>query len=110
MKWFLILWAGPIGFLLAWYGLSSYNINFGTFFFSRQMHDLVFEIYGRILGIPPQDIPPLVFKAMLFDTCVVLGLLVLRKRRELLQWWQGRHNPAQEEMGADKVESLSSAP
>ena len=110
MKWFLILWAGPIGFLLGWYGLSSYDINFGTFFFSRQMHDLVFQIYGQILGIPPKDIPPLVLKAILLDSCVVVALMALRKRKELRRWWSGRRRPPQSPLGAKRPESLSRAP
>ena len=59
MKWFLILWAGPIALLGSWYGLSYYDMSFGFFMLTRQAHDLVFHIYGHILGIPPESLPPL---------------------------------------------------
>ena len=40
MKWFLILWAGPIALLGSWYGLSYYDMNFGIFMLTRDAHDL----------------------------------------------------------------------
>ncbi|TPW27180.1 DUF6105 family protein [Pararhizobium mangrovi] len=111
MKWFLILWAGPIGFLGLWYGLSYYDLNFGMFFFSRQMHDLVFRIYGNILGIPPESIPPLVLKALALDTTVLMALVVLRRRKRVFAWWNARRIvAAQPAEPAESAESLSSAP
>ena len=47
MKWFLILWAGPIALLGSWYGLSYYDMNFGIFMLTRDAHDLVFRSYGQ---------------------------------------------------------------
>ena len=63
MKYVLIFWALPLVFLGGWYGLSYYDVNFGFLILSRQMHDLVFQIYGNILGLPPEDIPLLVLRA-----------------------------------------------
>ena len=80
MKWFLILWALPLGLLGAWYGLSYYDINFGLQFFSRDLHDLVFQIYGSLLGMEPEAIPGLVLKAIIVDTAIVLGLIMLKRR------------------------------
>jgi len=80
MKWFLILWALPLSLLGAWYGLSYYDINFGTQFFSRDLHDLVFQIYGNLLGMEPETIPGLVLKAILVDTVIVIGLIMLKRR------------------------------
>ncbi|RWX78803.1 hypothetical protein EPK99_09465 [Neorhizobium lilium] len=90
MKWFLILWAGPVALLISWYGLSYYDMSFGFFMLTRQTHDLVFEIYGNILGVPPEILPPLVARAIAFDSMVVLGIVLFRKRREISAWWRRR--------------------
>jgi hypothetical protein len=91
MKWFLILWAGPVALLISWYGLSYYDMSFGFFMLTRQTHDLVFDIYGGILGIPPETIPPLVARAIAFDSLVVFSIIAFRKRREIAAWWRRRH-------------------
>ena len=75
MRSFLIFWAGPLGFLWGWFFLSYYNLSMGMYFFSREMHDLVFQIYGNMLGIAPESIPPLVARACIFDTGLVLCLI-----------------------------------
>ena len=74
MKWFLILWAAPIGLLLAWYGLSYHDVSLGFFMLTREAHDLVFKIYGNILGISPESIPPLLARALVVDTLIVLAI------------------------------------
>jgi hypothetical protein len=90
MKWLLILWAAPVSFLGAWYWLSYYDMSFGIFMFTRHTHDLVFQIYGRILGMPPEALPPLVARAIAFDSLVVFAIIGLRKRAEIVAWWKGR--------------------
>lgn len=79
MKWVLIFWAGPVGFLFGWYGLSYYDVNLGTAFFSREMHDTVFAVYGNILGMEPDAIPPLVLKAIIVDTFLIAGIIWLKR-------------------------------
>ena len=108
MKWFLILWAGPIAFLGSWYGLSYYDMNFGFFMLTRQAHDRVFQIYGHILGIPPEDLPPLVLRAIIVDSFLVLGIIAFRRRKQILAWWQARRQSSPAVLARD--ESLSSAP
>ncbi|CAN7261259.1 MULTISPECIES: DUF6105 family protein [Ensifer] len=88
MKWFLILWACPVMFLAAWYGLSYYDMSFGFFMLTRQTHDLVFQVYGNVLGIPPESIPPLVARAIIVDSFIVFGIIAFRKRRELAVWYR----------------------
>ena len=78
MKWLIALWAIPMTLLGSWYTLSYYDLNFGLHFLSRDLHDLVFIVYGNILGIEPEAVPPLVFKAILVDTALVAGIVVLR--------------------------------
>ncbi|MGH7004240.1 MAG: DUF6105 family protein [Alphaproteobacteria bacterium] len=86
MRSFLIFWAGPLGFLWGWYFLSYYDLSMGMYFFSREMHEQVFSIYGNMLGIAPESIPPLVARACIFDTGLVLCLIALRRRRRIIAW------------------------
>ena len=109
MKWFLIFWAGPVVFLGSWYWLSYYDISFGIFMFSRQVHDLVFQVYGHALGIPPESIPPLVARAIAFDSLIVFAIIALRKRKAIAAWWKGRQSTGPVADLASR-ESLSSAP
>ncbi|CAN7265589.1 DUF6105 family protein [Neorhizobium sp. LjRoot104] len=108
MKWLLILWAGPVLLLSSWYGLSYYDMSFGFFMLTRQTHDLVFQIYGNILGIPPETIPPLVARAIAFDSLVVFAIIAFRKRREIAAWWRKRQLTKSVSLPSD--ESLSRAP
>jgi hypothetical protein len=110
MKWFLVFWAGPIVFLGAWYWLSYYDMNFGIFMLTRQVHDLTFQLYGHILGIPPETIPPLVLRAIIVDSLVVFSLIGFRRRRAIIAWWKTRQ--AGKSSSADRAssDSLSRAP
>lgn len=82
MKVFLCLWITPLILLGGWYGLSYYDINFGFRILSRDLHDLVFVIYGNLLGMKPEAIPPLVLKAIILDTFLVIGFILLKRRRK----------------------------
>ena len=108
MKWFLVFWAGPIALLGSWYGLSYYDMNFGVFMLTRDAHDLVFQIYGHILGIPPESIPPLVARAIVVDSLVVFAIIAFRRRKRIMAWWQARRQASPAALASD--ESLSSAP
>ncbi len=107
MKWFLILWAGPVLLIGAWYGLSYYDMSFGFFMLTRQTHDLVFEVYSQVLGIPAEDIPPLVARAIAVDSLIVFAIIAYRKRKAIAAWWNGRQS-VEAALPSDK--SLSSAP
>ncbi len=114
MKWFLILWACPIILLAGWYGLSYYDMSFGIFMLTRQAHDLVFAVYGNILGIPPETIPPLVARAIAFDSLIVFAIIAYRKRKAIAAWYRLRFPPAQASVSPETAfsrdSSLSSAP
>ncbi|MBP8940371.1 MAG: hypothetical protein KBG72_17945 [Agrobacterium sp.] len=105
MKWFLILWAGPVALLGSWYWLSYYDMSFGFYMLTRQTHDLVFQIYGNILGLPPESLPPLVARAIVVDSLIVFAILAFRKRKQIAAWRTGRQSTARA-----SAESLSSAP
>ncbi|MBB4066721.1 DUF6105 family protein [Gellertiella hungarica] len=108
MKWFLIFWAGPIVLLGTWYGLSYYDMNFGFFMLTRQTHDLVFQIYGKILGLPPEILPGLVARAVVVDSLVLFAIIAFRRRRQIAAWWRERSGNGAQALPSD--DSLSSAP
>ena len=83
MKWFLILWAAPIALLGSWYGLSYYDMSFGIFMLTRDAHDLVFRIYGHVLGMEPESIPPLVARAIAVDSLFVFAIIAFRRRKRI---------------------------
>ncbi|MEM5473220.1 DUF6105 family protein [Hoeflea sp. AS60] len=108
MKVFLVLWIVPIILLGSWYGLSYYDINFGYRILSRDLHDLVFTIYGNLLGIPPESIPPLVLKAIIFDTFLVVGFIVIKRRRKQI-WAAVRKMLGWTEKHEDEMRTSNSA-
>ncbi len=109
MKWFLILWITPVSLISAWYGLSYYDLNFGFLMLTRDVHDLVFKIYGDILGIPPEDIPPLLLRALIVDSLIVLAIVAFRYRKRIAAWVRERRAAYYDE-SREAEESLSSAP
>ncbi|MCX8998890.1 DUF6105 family protein [Rhizobiaceae bacterium BDR2-2] len=111
MKWFLFLWAGPVALLLGWYFLSLNDMSFGIFMLTRQAHDLVFQIYGNMLGIDPALLPPMVLRAIAVDSLLVLALLAFRRRKRIAAWWRERQASSASERAALSIEdNLSSAP
>ena len=88
MRWLLWMWAFPITMLTAWYFLSLND--FGFVFFSRELHDEVFGIYGAVLGIAPESIPLLVAKAIAVDSLFVFGVIAFIRRRRIIEWWRAR--------------------
>ncbi|MBB4007637.1 DUF6105 family protein [Allorhizobium taibaishanense] len=106
MKYLLLFWAGPILLLGSWYYLSLNDMSFGFFMLTRKTHDLVFAIYGNVLGIAPESIPPLVMRAIAVDSTVLFSLVAFRRRKQIAAWWKAR----QLQGVAARPESLSSAP
>ncbi len=110
MKWVVFFWALPLAILGSWYTLSYYDINFGYVILSRPMHDLVFEIYGKVLGIPPESIPPLVLKAVVVDSVLLVAVMSFRRRKAIIAWWTRRQSSKAPEASLEMDDSLSSAP
>jgi hypothetical protein len=110
MKWIIFLWAFPLAILGSWYYLSYYDISFGFLMLSRPMHDLVFQIYGNILGIPPETIPPLVLKAVIVDSCFLFLFLAFKRRKQIIAWWQARQKASSGDSALAIDDNLSSAP
>lgn len=81
MRIFILLWAFPLIFFWGWYGFSYYDFNFGTAFLSRHTHDVVFALYGNILGMPAADVPWALVKIFAFDSLFVVALAAWRWRK-----------------------------
>lgn len=88
MRTLLLLWIAPLGLFWGWYFLSLNDMNFGYVMLSRQLHDLVFQLYGEMLGVDPAVIPGMVAKACVFDSFLVAGIIVFRRRRQIAAWWR----------------------
>lgn len=84
MKYLIAIWASPLVLFWGWYFLSLNDINFGYVMLTRQVHDLVFQLYGDMLGIDPATIPGLVAEACVFDSFVVVAIWAFRRRRQLV--------------------------
>ncbi len=83
MKYVIAIWAAPLVVFWGWFFLSLNDLNFGWPVLSRQVHDIVFSIYGEILGVEPTAIPMMVAQACVLDTAILLGIWAFRRRREL---------------------------
>ncbi|MFZ1813009.1 MAG: DUF6105 family protein [Rhizobiaceae bacterium] len=80
MRILLAMWVIPMVLFWGWYGLSAYDLSMGTAFLSRDMHDLVFHLYGQVLGIPGSEVPAMVAGACAFDTAIVFAIAAFRWR------------------------------
>jgi hypothetical protein len=90
MRWVFACWAVPMGIFWGWFYLSFNDMNFGYVMLTRQMHDLFFQLYGQMLGIDPATIPPLVAKACILDTLLLLAIWAFRRRKAIAAWFAPR--------------------
>ena len=103
MKYVFAAWATPLVFFWGWYFLSLNDVNFGSIYLSRRLHDLVFEIYGNVLGIDPKMIPAMIAHACVVDTAILVALWAFRRRRGIAAWARSRYEqyfPAESEPSA----------
>ena len=87
MRWIFAAWALPMGIFWGWYFLSLNDMNFGDVMLTRDAHDILFELYGQVLGIEPATIPGLVAKACILDTAIILAIWAFKRRRALAAWF-----------------------
>lgn len=90
MKYLFWLWLVPMSLFWGWFGFSYYDVNFGTMFFSREMHNLVFGLYANILGVSYETIVTGFINACIFDTFLIFGIIAFRRRAKIKAWWQQR--------------------
>lgn len=115
MRKLLALWIGPLAFFWGWYFLSLNDL--GGVFFSRALHDQVFNMYGTLLGIEPTAIPGMIAEALAVDSLILFAIIAFRRRRRIAAWWESRRACEQDAVAAPAYgtygrseESLSSAP
>lgn len=84
MRYILLFWALPLGLFWAWYFLSAADV--GLLFFTTELHERVFLLYGLILGMEPESLPPLVARACIVDTAIIFGIFGFRRRRDIAGW------------------------
>src|SRR6185369_11389798 len=84
-------WATPLVLFWGWYFLSLNDINFGTVYLTRDLHLLVFQLYGEILGVDPASIPGMIADACFFDTLLVAAIWALRRRVAIIAWLTERY-------------------
>lgn len=83
MRYVIAVWALPLVIFWGWFGLSYFDINFGYVMLTRQVHDLLFDLYAQMLGIEAATIPWLVAKACIFDTLFILAIFAFRRRKQI---------------------------
>jgi len=88
MRWIFAAWALPMGIFWGWYFLSLNDMNFGYVMLTRDVHDLLFQLYGQMLGIEPSTIPQLVAKACILDTLLILAIWAFRRRQAIAAWFR----------------------
>ena len=101
MRVILVLWAIPIVLFWGWYGMSANDLNFGFFFLERRFHDLVFNLYSQMLGVPADEIPALLAGIFVVDTLIVLAIAALRWYKlwlpQTINWVKEKTGLAEEE-------------
>ncbi|TGQ47863.1 MULTISPECIES: DUF6105 family protein [unclassified Mesorhizobium] len=90
MRTLFALWLAPLLLFWGWFFLSLNDMNFGYVMLSRQLHDLVFQLYGQMLGIDPAIIPGMVARACVFDGFLLTALWAFRRRRNIAAWIRRR--------------------
>jgi hypothetical protein len=86
MRYLIALWASPLALFWGWYFLSLNDMNFGYVMLSRRLHDVVFQLYGEMLGIDPATIPTMVARACVFDSFLVGCIIAFRCRKGIAAW------------------------
>ena len=102
MRYLIALWAFPLVLFWGWYFLSLNDINFGYVVLSRRLNDVVFELYGEMLGIDPATIPPMIARTCVFE--LVSG------GRTLSPFAAGRRSPPGRGKAAHRYPGGGSAP
>ena len=105
MRILLSAWFAPITFLVLWLLMASNDWSLGIHFFSRDMYDSVFDLYANVLGVPAETLPPLVVRALVLDSLIVLALYAFRRRRPIMTFLRERYS-----RGSASLDSLSKAP
>jgi hypothetical protein len=105
MRWLLLFWALPLALFWGWYLISLNDMHMGYVMLTREANELVFELYGNVLGIDPAAIPGMVAKACILDSVLLAGILAFRRRKAIAEWLRQRR-----ELQEPELRETSSAP
>lgn len=95
MRTLLVLWVSPLVLFWGWYFVSLNDWNMGYVLLTREAHDLIFKVYcdilaevtqtylGEAVRLDPKDLPGLLARTFVIDSCLLFGLIALRKRKQL---------------------------
>ncbi|WAP68742.1 DUF6105 family protein [Jiella pelagia] len=88
MRTVLILGLAPTAMLFGWYWLSLADVgsSVGGVLLSRQMNEGVFFLLGHLLGVEPDRVPGMLASGIAFDTALLLGFVMIRRRRAIGRW------------------------
>jgi hypothetical protein len=78
MRAILGMWIFSVVFFWGWYFLSVNDMHFGMFFLSRGFHEHLFQIYGNMLHMAPEEVPEKIAWLFAIDTVIVFGIAALR--------------------------------
>jgi hypothetical protein len=96
MRYILIFWGAPLALFWGWYFASLNDLGGGSGIFSYTGHQLVFHIYGQVLGVDPSIIPGLAARACVLDTFLIFGILAFRRRKKIMEYVRTFRTPVQE--------------
>ena len=111
MRYVLIFWGAPMGLFWSWFYLSYHDINFGTVYFSRLLHDFAFDFYAHILNqyggmsVEAGAIPAMIARACVIDTLLIFAILAFRRRKRIVKWWRNRQNVNRADFGDELLEA-----
>ncbi len=96
MRVILFLWFFPLVLFWGWFALSVNDWSFGFVMLSRELHDVVFDIYARTLGVERELLPGMIAGACAVDSALIMAIAAFRWRaswmphlREMLaSYWQ----------------------
>ncbi len=88
MRFLFFIWLIPAVLLSVWFGLSANNIHFGTRIFSRELHDVVMQVYAQTLGVEVHELPGLLWRAVIFDGAIIGAIIAFRKRVAIKSWYR----------------------
>lgn len=91
MKYILAAWAAPLLIFWGWFFVSLNDLNFGYVLLTREAHDLIFQLYGQMLGVDPKTIPTMIANACVFDGFLIAAIWAFRRRKEIAAWARPRY-------------------
>mgnify|MGYP001072076847 CR=1 FL=1 len=110
MRYVFALWAAPLLLFWGWFFVSFNDMNFGYVMLSRQFHDLLFQVYGNILGLDPAIIPGMVAKACIVDTLLLVAFWAFRRRKLIWAWIKAKRDGVEPSApGAQLAEPVENA-